>query len=463
MRRARGKLKARRGRDFARGSLSLSVNDNQHGPATMVWGWMFVSFATLPLAFSMAEIGAKYPTSAGAYYWTFTLAPPRYRRLLSWIDGWLLVTGFCITSVSVTFGVARFIIAEVQIFYPDWVATQWQTYFIFLSVTIIGTLPGIFFNSYLPLVDTLSAWCSLLGVIVIAISLSIKAAVGRRSAAFALAYTSMLLRLGGHLDGLSSSVSIVCLYLLRDWSGMAEEVEKPSVQVPAAMTPEICAICGLTFLLPILFTLPNIETLLAIHGGQPIGLMFELIMGSKTGGFGMWFIVLLVAIFCCISLCCAASRMTWSFARDHANPLLLDFLSINKRLGSVPLNAYLLSTVIQLLVGLLDLGSTAAFDAHPLANGRNGVEGTPFYMGKIKGPVVNVCAVLWMLLQIVLFSMPAVIPVTQTSMNYASVVYVGFAVISIAWYMIDGRFILTEPLSCLMIWFRSKGFLYSIL
>ena len=87
------------------------------------------------------------------------------------------------------------------------------------------------------------------------------------------------------------------------------------------------------------------------------------------------------------------------------------------------------------MVGLLDLGSTAALNAFigvsvlclgssyalPVAillvNGRNGVEGTTFYMGKIKGAIVNVCAVVWVLFQIVLFSMPAVIPVTPVSMS----------------------------------------------
>ncbi|KAJ7748089.1 hypothetical protein B0H16DRAFT_1553974, partial [Mycena metata] len=42
-----------------------------------------------PLACSPGKICAKYPTSAGAYYWCFRLAAPRRRLLLSWIDGWL--------------------------------------------------------------------------------------------------------------------------------------------------------------------------------------------------------------------------------------------------------------------------------------------------------------------------------------------------------------------------------------
>lgn len=87
---------------------------------------------------------------------------------------------------------------------------------------------------------------------------------------------------------------------------MAEEVRNPSVQVPQAIvwSIPIGALCGLVFLLPIVFTLPDTTTLLTgeppstcltavvkgsvtVPGGQPIGVMFELIMGSKGGGFGI--------------------------------------------------------------------------------------------------------------------------------------------------------------------------------
>jgi amino acid transporter len=139
----------------------------------------------------------------------------------------------------------------------------------------------------------------------------------------------------------------------------------------------------------------------------------------------------------------------------------------------MPLNAYLLSTVIQLLIGLMYLGSSTAFNAFvgvaviclgvsyamPVAislfNGRRDMDGAPFALGKW-GIVINSVAVMWALFMIVLFSMPAVIPVTKTSMStfvfrisivfpllligwtdYASVVFIGFGVISGIWYLIS--------------------------
>lgn len=190
----------------------------------------------------------------------------------------------------------------------------------------------------------------------------------------------------------------------------------------------------------------------------------------------------MIGIFCAISICCAASRATWSFARDHAIPCSRFFTRINHGfLEGVPLNAYLLATLIQILLGLIFLGSSAAFNAFvgvgviclgasyampvllSILNGRREMRDAPYNLGRW-GYLVNWIAVLWVLFEIVLFSMPAVIPVTPTTMSgyppsptsppvtfvlrilwlkmvtlidYASVVFVGFAVISAIWYIIS--------------------------
>ncbi|KAJ8073065.1 hypothetical protein PM082_019933 [Marasmius tenuissimus] len=171
----------------------------------MLWGFVMVSFITLPVALSLAEICAKYPTSAGAYYWCYRLASPRNRLLLSWINGWLTLVGNWTISLSVTFGTAQLLVAGVQIYRPEWVVEPWQTYLTLLGVTTLCTSVGIFFNDALPTLDILAAYWTLLGVIgvyvtmssdralndlpsVTLICLSVKAASGRHSAGFAFGH-----------------------------------------------------------------------------------------------------------------------------------------------------------------------------------------------------------------------------------------------------------------------------------
>ncbi|PPQ80337.1 hypothetical protein CVT25_003620 [Psilocybe cyanescens] len=425
------------------------------GPANIIWGWVLISITSEPLAVSLAEVCSKYPTSAGAYYWCFRLGSPKHRVLLSWINGWLTMVGVWTISLSVTFGTAQILVAGIGIFHPDWEPKAWQTYLVFLAIAVFATLVGIFFNSLLPTIDLVMLVC-----------LSVKAASGRHSANFALTHFDP--SGSGWTPGWSFFIGLLpvrCLFLASYTfsatgmvASMAEEVHDPTVQLPLAMSwaIPISFIMGLLFLLPILFTLPDIATLLAVPGGQPIGVLFQLIMGSKGGGFGMWLIIFGIGIFCAISICCAASRATWSFSRDKAIPLHQIWSKVNRRLGDVPVYSYLLSLGIQLLLGLIFLGSTAAFNAFvgvavmclgasyampiaiSVANGRKDMQDAPFSLGKW-GFALNVFAIIWVIFEIILFSMPAVIPVTEASMNYASVVFVGFAAISAMWYMINGR------------------------
>ncbi|KAJ7092385.1 amino acid transporter [Mycena belliarum] len=457
------------------------------GPATIIWGWVAVAILSLPLAFSLGEICAKYPTSAGAYYWCFRLAPPRYKLLLSWINGWLTLVGVWTVSLSVTFGTAQLVVAGTGIYLPDWDVKPWHTCkfhitefpsssvdaqpdLIFLAVTAVAVLFCVFFNSILPTIDIISAYWTLLGVIVILVCVSVKAAAGRHSAAFAL----------GHFDPSPSGWTpgwAFCIGLLpvpytfsaigmRDVvASMAEEVHNPSSDLPRAIVWSIPIgfLCGVLFLVPIMFTLPDIATLISVASGQPIALMFELIMGSKGGGFGLWFIIFGIGMFCAISISCAASRATWAFARDGAIPFHTTFSKVNKHLsGGIPLNALLLSTTIQVLLALIYLGSSAAFNAFvgvavmalgssyampvaiSLASARRDMVESPFPLGRF-GPALNGIAVVWAAFEMVLFSMPAVLPVTPQSMNYASVVFVAFALMSAAWYLISGRFHYTGP------------------
>lgn len=144
-------------------------------------------------------------------------------------------------------------------------------------------------------------------------------------------------------------------------------------------------------------------------------------MGSPGGGLGLIFLVLSITIFCSISITVAASRCTWAFARDDAIPGSKLWSKVDKRLG-VPVWALVLVTVVQMLLGIINIGSTSAFTAFisvgvqalalsyglPIAislfTGRKEVNQAKWTLGKRLGPVVNVVALLWIGFEQVLFS-----------------------------------------------------------
>jgi amino acid transporter len=141
---------------------------------------------------------------------------------------------------------------------------------------------------------------------------------------------------------------------------MCEEVKRPSIQVPRAMvgTLFLNTIAGLVFLIPLVFVMPDIAPLIA--SGQPVPLIFKSAVGSNGGAIGLLIPLMVLAILCGIGCTTATSRCAWAFARDGAIPGAKLWMKVNHSLD-VPLNAMLLCMVVEILLGLIYFGSSAAF------------------------------------------------------------------------------------------------------
>lgn len=238
-------------------------------------------------------------------------------------------------------------------------------------------------------------------------------------------------------------------------AAMCEEVQNPEREVPKAMVLSVAAagITGVIYLVPILFVLPDVTMLLA--SSQPIGLLFKTVTGSKAGGLCLLLLILGILFFAGVGALTAASRCTYAFARDGAIPGHKLWKKVNKSLD-VPLWAIILSAVVDCLLGCIYFGSSAAFNSFTgvaticlstsycvpiivsLVRGRKAVQRSPFRLGTF-GYIANWISVIWICLAVVIFCMPVSLPVTASSMNYASVVFAGFAAISAVWYFAHAR------------------------
>jgi amino acid transporter len=291
------------------------------------------------------------------------------------------------------------------------------------------------------------------------------AKAGRRSATYV--FTEFDATRAGWPPGWAFCVGLLqSAYTLTGYgmvAAMCEEVQNPEREVPKAMVLSVVAagITGVVYLIPILFVMPDVGKLLAVATGQPIGYLFMEATGSAAGGFGLLFLILGIQFFAGTGSLTAASRCLYAFSRDGAVPGSIIWSRINKRYD-VPLYALLFSTVIQGLLGLIYLGSSAAFNAFTgvaticlsasyalpvfilLFRGRHLVDGAPFHLGKL-GYVINVITILWIPFAMVIFMMPTAIPVTPSSMNYASVLFIFFGGVSILWYIVWGKNYFTGP------------------
>ncbi|KAG9839638.1 amino acid transporter, partial [Aureobasidium melanogenum] len=335
------------------------------GQLSIFVGWIVVCILDECIALSLGELASRYPTSAGPYYWTFQLSSPKARTVLSFVNAWTWLIGNWTITLSVNFGFASLIAGAVGMYHPDYIMTNWELLLIFYALVIATLFICALGNKFLPMVDTICAAFTAISILIILIALSVKADAGRHSASYALShYDKSFSGYGNFTFFIGLLPAAYCFSALGMIASMAEECDNPSVKVPRAIAwcVPVGGIAGLFFIVPICVLLPNLADIINAPAAQALPFIFHKIMGTPGGGLGLTFLVLLITLFCSISITTAASRCTWAVARDHALPFAGTFAKVNEKL-EVPLNAILLVTLIQLLLGLINLGSSSAFTA----------------------------------------------------------------------------------------------------
>jgi amino acid transporter len=335
----------------------------------------------------------------------------------------------------------------------------YQTYLIFVLITLICHAIPAFGNRWLTLIEYFAIFWTLIGVSAIIITILVVAQNGRRSADWV--FTSFEPQ-SGWPDGWSFCIGLLQAAYGLSATGMVtsmcEEVRKPATEVPRAIVGGVAinALAGAAFLIPVAFVLPDIPMLANIASGQPVPTIVKSAVGNSAGAFCLLIPLIVLGLICGLGCVTATSRATWAFARDGAIPGSRWWKSVNERF-EIPMNSLLLGMAVELLLGLIYFGSSAAFNAFsgvgvifltlsyacPVAvslilRGRRDIQRGSFNLGSL-GCFCNIVCICWCLLAIPLFSMPTSIPVTTNSMNYASVVFVGFVSISGVWYGVWGR------------------------
>ena len=197
--------------------------------------------------------------------------------------------------------------------------SSWQLLLVFYAICLITLVICAFCNRWLPMVDTICAAWTALSIIVIMIAISVKADVGRHSAAYALGhYDKSFAGWGGFTFFIGLLPAAYTFSALGMISSMAEECSDPALKVPRAISlcVPVGGLAGLIFIIPLCVTMPPLADVIAAPGGQALPFILHTVMGSPGGGLGLMFLVLPIVLFCSISITVAASRCTWAFARD---------------------------------------------------------------------------------------------------------------------------------------------------
>jgi choline transport protein len=227
----------------------------------------------------------------------------------------------------------------------------------------------------------------------------------------------------------------------------------------------INGIMGFGFLLAILFCMGDITEAMQTATGYPIIEIFYQISGNRATTSAMSCALIVPAVFATILLLLTASRMVWSFALDAGLPFSQTLARVDGK-WHVPTPAIMVSSAFLVLLGLLNIGSTTAFNAivslgavalyisylmpialilHRRIVKPESLLHGPFRLGKW-GIFLNAVSVVYTIYVSIFLLFPPYQPVTAQNMNYAPVVLGGVLVLSAIWWFFGGKGKFVGPL-----------------
>jgi len=196
--------------------------------------------------------------------------------------------------------------------------------------------------------------------------------------------------------------SVYFLILSDSAAHLSEEVRLAATSVPKAMMWSFClnSLGGFIVLITFLFSLDSVENALADPTFYPYMYVFR--QASDSGAIAITVLMILVFIFANTGSNASTSRQTFAFARDHGLPFDTWLAKVSTRIPNlrpptplhlnprnnrthkffsfpeqhpeanpsqvstknhIPANAVILTCIITILLSLINLGSTAAFNA----------------------------------------------------------------------------------------------------
>ena len=431
------------------------------GSTSVLWGLVTAGICNLSLAASLAEFLSAYPTAGGQYHWVAVMSPPSLRRGLSWVTGWINLSGSVALVATNSVIESQLILYIAQLEHPGYEPQRWHQFLIYIAVTVIAFLINAFGSKVLPLINQVALAWSLTGFVVI--SITILACAAPHYASAECVFTNFSNDTGWP-NGLSWLLGLLQGGLgLTGFDAVAhmiEEVPNASIEGPKIMI--YCQYIGIStgfiFLICVLFASGgqvNAESIISSSLG-PLLEIFYIATSSKTGAICLLIFPLLCFLFAGNSVLTTSSRMTFAFARDGGLPLSKIWWEVHPKLG-VPLNALYLNVAIVIAFGCIFLGSSVAFNAITAASvvalgvsygipvavnlfqGRRKLPERAFALPGWLGWTANIIGLAYTILTTVLFVFPPFLPVSGSSMNYCIVAFAIILLISTVQWFADGR------------------------
>ncbi|KAJ1326008.1 choline transport protein [Microdochium nivale] len=429
------------------------------GTVSLVYGYLLSFFGNVCIAMSLSEPASMHPNAGGQYFMISKLSSHGTKAIWSFYTGWVSLIGWVALTASAPFGAANIIQGVVVLNYPEYVPEKWHWYLIYVAVTLIAFSFNIFGGKFLPMLENCIMVLHVLFFAMILVSTLALGSGKYQPAEFV--FTEFSNGTGWDSNFVAWGIGMVTSgYIMIGYDSaahMSEEMADPRRGVPTAMIGSILVngIMGFAVVLAVLFSIQDYAAALTSPTGFPIIEIFRQITGGNlAAATAMSLTIAISASLATVGLTASTSRTLWSFARDGA-PVFSHWLSRVNPKTHVPFNAVAIVTIGAILLGALNIGSTAAFSAvlsitvvglslsylvpvvamlyRRICTPELLVWG-PWRMHPAVGIITNIVSIAYILFLTVFLVLPTVMPVTAANMNYASLILGGVVVlVSIDW------------------------------
>lgn len=345
---------------------------------------------------------------------------------------------------------------------------RWHGTLLTMAIAVVGTLVNTYGAKLLPPLEGVILFLHLGGFLAVLVPLWVMGPGKAPDYAVWKEFTN---------SGGWSSMGLACLVgqltPLFSWTGpdaathMAEEVQNAAFVVPWCMVSTALINGGLGFimLITLLYNMGNIESVLDPASGFSFLPAVEYATSSRAAANGVAAIILVMEVCSAISILATASRQTFAFARDNALPFSGALSNVNKRLH-IPVTSVIVSTMITVLLCLINIGSTAAFNAvasvmiaalfttYILSIGAfvrarmlpGGIPPARFSLGKFGLPI-NVFSVAYLIFAITFTFFPTANNPTPVDMNWSILVFGVVVIFACVQYFVHGRRVYQAPVT----------------
>ncbi|KAJ5090784.1 hypothetical protein N7532_009468 [Penicillium argentinense] len=430
------------------------------GPMAIIYGLILVSVFYTAISASLAELASSMPSAGGVYYWSSVLSRNRGRGA-GFFTGYLNACAWLLSASSMSSMLGNEAVAMYLLKNPtkaDW--HSWQVFIVFQLVNWICCAIVCFGNRLIPLLNRIALILSMCGLVTTVVVLTV---MPRTHASNAQVWTEYHNKTGGWSDGVCFMTGLLnaafavgvpdCI------SHLSEEVPKPEVKVPQGIMLQMLTAFTTSFvyLIALFYSIQDLDAVYASNiGGFPTAEIYRQATGSNNGAIGLIAVLFIATFPTLIGTFITGGRMWWSLARDNATPFATYFAQVHPTLNC-PVRATVAMSGLVTCLGCIYVGSTTAFQAlissfivlsslsyfgailpHVLSRRQNMVPG-PFYMGQKLGMMVNIVALIYIMVTVVFFCFPFVLPATAHNMNYTSVITVGLMFLVGVWWLFRGH------------------------